>query len=277
MQSSDIRTSILGCGWLGTPLARRLLESGNFVRGSTTTKEKIPLLEEAGIEPYFIRLDPRISGDDITSFFDVDTVVVSITPPRVDDRTTYMLRQADELITYINASPVKRVIMVSSTGVYGFRNQDADESDPHPPETENGKGLVAMEHQLMERLHATVAVVRMAGLIGPERNPGRFMSGRGTSGNGEEPVNLIHLEDAIGVISTLIRQPDVAGIFNACAREHPTRNIFYGEAAKKLGFDEPIFSDSTPRPWKRIISSKIRSTTGYTFRYDNPVDSLDDM
>jgi nucleoside-diphosphate-sugar epimerase len=64
------RISILGCGWLGFPLGIRLLERDHFVRGSTTTKDKIPLLEEAGIEPYHIQqLDPRISGDDVTSFF----------------------------------------------------------------------------------------------------------------------------------------------------------------------------------------------------------------
>ncbi|MGM0739302.1 MAG: SDR family NAD(P)-dependent oxidoreductase, partial [Bacteroidota bacterium] len=208
------RISILGCGWLGFPLGVRLLELDHFVRGSTTTKDKIPLLEESGIEPYFIRLDPRISGDDVTSFLDVDTVVLNIPPPRVPDRVTLMQQQADELVSYVNASPVRRLVMVSSTGVYASRQQDADETDPHPPETENGKGLVTMERRLMEGLYASVAVVRMAGLFGPERNPGWFLAGKMVPGNGEEPVNMIHLEDAIGVVQTLIGQPEISGIFN---------------------------------------------------------------
>ena len=268
------RISILGCGWLGFPLGVRLLEQDHFVRGSTTTKDKIPLLEESGIEPYYLQLDPRISGDDAASFFNVDTVVLNITPPRVPDRITFMLQQADELVSCINASPVRRLVMVSSTGVYAARQQDADETDPHPPETENGKGLVAMEKRLLDDLKASVAVVRMAGLFGPERNPGRFLSGRQASGNGGEPVHMIHLEDAIGVITALIDRPDFTGIYNACAREHPTRNEFYRKASELSGIAPPVLDAGEPRPWKRIISEKIRRDTGYRFVYDNPIDGL---
>lgn len=268
------RISILGCGWLGFPLGVRLLGQDHFVRGSTTTKDKIPLMEESGIEPYLIRLDPRISGDDVTSFLDVDTVVLNIPPPRVPDRVTLMQQQADELVSYVNASPVRRLVMVSSTGVYASRQQDADESDPHPPETENGKGLIAMERVLMEGLYASVAVVRMAGLFGPERNPGRFLAGRRMPGNGEEPVNMIHLEDATGVVQTLIGQPEISGIFNACASEHPARKEFYEKASERTGIAPPVFTDHEPRAWKRVISENIRQTTGYRFVYDNPFDGL---
>ncbi len=267
------RISILGCGWLGFPLGIRLLKQDHFVRGSTTTKDKIPLLEEAGIEPYFLQLDPRISGDDVTSFLNVDTVVLNIPPPRVPDRITVMQQQAGELVSYINVSPVRRLVMVSSTGVYAARQQDADETDPHPPETENGKGLVAMESMLLEGLKASVAVVRMAGLFGPERQPGRFLRGQ-IRGNGEEPVNLIHLEDAVGVITALIDKPDATGVFNACARRHPARKEFYAKASEVMGTAPPEFGDSEPRPWKRIVSEKIRSATGYRFVYDDPIDGL---
>ncbi|MEX0681764.1 MAG: hypothetical protein WD097_10325 [Balneolales bacterium] len=300
------RISILGCGWLGFPLACRLVAEDHFVRGSTTTKENIPMLEEAGIEPYYVRLDPRINGDDVVSFFDVDTVVLNIPPPRVEDRISFMLQQGEELINRLNAPSVKRLVMVSSTSVYGSGNQDADETDSHLPETENGKGLIAMEKQLMEGLKASVAVVRMAGLIGPGRNPGRFLSNRSThgqdvaggesnkdaantdvkgkraggkniSGNGEEPVNLIHLEDAIGVVTALIRQPELTGVFNACAQNHPTRKEFYIQASSKQGFALPVFTDRAPRPWKRVISNKIRESSGYHFVYDDPIDALKDL
>ena len=271
------RISILGCGWLGVPLGCRLLEQGHFVRGSTTTKDKIPLLEQSGVEPYYLILDPHFRGDDISTFFDVDTVVLNIPPPRVPDRVVFMQQQADELVSRIRASTVRRLVMVSSTGVYAARQQNADESDPHPPDTENGKGLLAMETKLMNGLKASVAVVRMSGLFGPGRNPGRFLAGRSVSGNGDEPVNMIHLEDAVGVITALIEQPELTGVFNACAREHPTRKEFYREASEKSGFEMPEFADSTARPWKRIISNKIRVATGYPFVYDDPIDGLDDI
>ena len=44
--------SVIGCGWLGFPLAKLLINKGFSVKGSTTQQEKISLLENAGIEAY---------------------------------------------------------------------------------------------------------------------------------------------------------------------------------------------------------------------------------
>ena len=46
--------SIIGCGWLGLPLAEFLVQQGFHVRGSTTRAEKLKPLEEKGIEAFQI-------------------------------------------------------------------------------------------------------------------------------------------------------------------------------------------------------------------------------
>ena len=46
--------SLLGCGWLGKPLAVSLINDGFLVKGSTTSEMKIQELETLGIEPYLI-------------------------------------------------------------------------------------------------------------------------------------------------------------------------------------------------------------------------------
>ena len=35
------KIGIIGCGWLGLPLAKLFLKNGFLVKGSTTSKEKI--------------------------------------------------------------------------------------------------------------------------------------------------------------------------------------------------------------------------------------------
>ena len=45
--------SILGCGWLGKPLAVSFLEDGFSVKGSTTSEEKIDILEDLEIDDCF--------------------------------------------------------------------------------------------------------------------------------------------------------------------------------------------------------------------------------
>lgn len=46
------KISILGCGWLGLPLAKALIENGFSVKGSTTSTDKLTALENDGITPF---------------------------------------------------------------------------------------------------------------------------------------------------------------------------------------------------------------------------------
>jgi 3-hydroxyisobutyrate dehydrogenase-like beta-hydroxyacid dehydrogenase len=46
------KISILGCGWLGLPLAKAIVENGFSVKGSTTSTDKLTALENAGINSW---------------------------------------------------------------------------------------------------------------------------------------------------------------------------------------------------------------------------------
>ncbi|NNK29869.1 MAG: SDR family NAD(P)-dependent oxidoreductase, partial [Flavobacteriaceae bacterium] len=71
--------AVIGCGWLGLPLAKLLVKKGYSVRGTTTTNSKIPLLETAGIEPYLISLGERKVEGPATSFLQgIDTLVINV-------------------------------------------------------------------------------------------------------------------------------------------------------------------------------------------------------
>jgi 3-hydroxyisobutyrate dehydrogenase-like beta-hydroxyacid dehydrogenase len=48
------KISILGCGWLGLPLAKVLVKNGFSVKGSTTTQDKILVLKQLGVDPFLI-------------------------------------------------------------------------------------------------------------------------------------------------------------------------------------------------------------------------------
>ena len=67
-------SSLLGCGYLGFPLALNLLQMGYNVKGSTTTPGKIQQLKKAGIIPYLIRVDEDMNKD----FFDADVLVLTL-------------------------------------------------------------------------------------------------------------------------------------------------------------------------------------------------------
>ena len=75
--------SILGTGWLGLPLGKKLLDQGYTVKGSTTTKENLKLLSEVGIVPFNIELNEHnIDGDILEFLKDTETLVMAF-PPRL--------------------------------------------------------------------------------------------------------------------------------------------------------------------------------------------------
>ena len=53
---SQNKIGIIGCGWLGLPLAKEFISNNYKVKGSTTTKEKLEILKTEGIEAYLIDL-----------------------------------------------------------------------------------------------------------------------------------------------------------------------------------------------------------------------------
>ena len=55
MKEKNIKSiGVLGCGWLGLPLAKQLVTAGYSVRGTTTTKEKLTEISRIEIN-LFIR------------------------------------------------------------------------------------------------------------------------------------------------------------------------------------------------------------------------------
>ena len=74
--------SVLGCGWLGLPLTRFLLDKGYKVKGSTATPEKLDELESSGIEPYHITLTPEINDDYNPEFLNTDILIINFPPER---------------------------------------------------------------------------------------------------------------------------------------------------------------------------------------------------
>ena len=71
-------SSLLGCGYLGFPLALNLLQMGYNVKGSTTTPGKIQQLKKAGIIPYLINLEENISPDFSRVSIEVPNIVALV-------------------------------------------------------------------------------------------------------------------------------------------------------------------------------------------------------
>lgn len=265
--------SILGCGWLGVPLAKHFFEKGIAVKGSVTSEEKFRMLRDSGILPYRIVLsDTEVILDD-PDFFKCDVLVISIPPRRIEDIEQVFPSQIRRLIPFIVKAGIQKVVFISSTSVYPDQNQLARENDILFPDKASGKALVDAENLLREESGFKTTIVRFGGLIGADRNPARFLL-KSAQPIANAPVNLIHQDDCIGIISAIIKQELWGETLNACCPEHPMKKDFYEKAAIQSGLPVPVISEELAA-FKTIDSSKLIRLLNYQFIYTSPMDYLD--
>lgn len=271
MSNANINSiSILGCGWLGLPLAKSLIENGYSVKGSVRDINQLKLLNDSGIEPYYININPYVVGKDIYNFFSSDVLIINFPPGRRDDIESYHKAQFENLLAELKLGNVGKVIFVSSTSVYPSLNREVVEEDAVAPEKASGRALLTVEKMLLNSENFDTVVLRFGGLIGYDRMPGRFLSGRKKLTGGGSPVNLIHQDDCIGVIENILEKDLWGEVFNACSDVHPRRKEYYIEQAKIGGFDPPEFIENAQSPYKIINSDKLKRLTGYEFIHPDP-------
>ena len=255
--------SILGCGWLGLPLAKKLASNGHRVLGSTTNSEKLVTLKDNDIEPFLLGLNPELEESN-TPFFDSELLFINIPPRNHPEIASFHERQIQSILNKAESGTVQRIIFASSTSVYPNTNGTVKEEDAITESfTRSGVSLKNIENLFLESDFKCV-ILRFGGLYGPERHPGRFLAGRQNLSGGTSPINMIHLEDCLNVLSLIIEQPEISGIFNACSPHHPTRKEFYTKAAKDLGVAAPSFNDEISG-YKEVNSDKLIQALKYEF------------
>ena len=266
--------AILGCGWLGMPLAKSLLEKGFSVKGSTTSLEKISAIQSNGIQPFQIELSETEIKGEIDSFLKNSEILIIDIPPKLRSISSEnFVKKIQNLIPFIEKSKIEKVIFISSTSVYSDASYPEvsgalrlTESTKPNPETESGKQLLATEILLQSNPNFKTTVVRFGGLLGEDRHPILFLAGRKNIENPEAPINLIHQEDCIGIIEAIVKQECWNETFNAVAPFHPSRNEYYTQKALEQNLPLPEFDQTKISIGKTILSDKLGITLDYKFK-----------
>ena len=269
--------AILGCGWLGMPLAKSLLGKGFSVKGSTTSLEKISAIQSNGIQPFQIELSQTEIKGKIDSFLENSEILIIDIPPKLRSISSEnFVKKIENLIPFIEKAKIEKVIFISSTSVYSDASSPevsgalrVTESTKLNPDTESGKQLLATEILLQSNENFKTTVVRFGGLIGDDRHPIHFLAGRKNIENPEMPINLIHQEDCIGIIEAIVKQECWNETFNAVAPFHSSRTAYYTQKAMELGLPLPEFVNSKIAFGKIILSDKVEKVLDYHFQ-DRP-------
>ncbi len=255
----------MGCGWLGLPLAQFLLKLGYNVKGTTSTASRLADLKSKGISAYLITIKEQQVEGPLDSFLEgLDVLVVNIPPGLRKTNSGNYAAKMKTLNSHLQESGINRVIFVSSTSVYGDLSGEIDESMAPQPSTASGRQLLEAEQLFVTASGIDSTIVRFGGLIGPGRHPVRYLSGRKGLKNGNQPVNLIHLDDCLHILTAVIQHGWWNTIFNAVFPEYPLKKEYYTAESKKMGLAVPEYVEASKATAKKVIPAQLLEK-GYVF------------
>ncbi len=263
-----MKISILGCGWLGMELGKRLRAENHEVRGSVTSTEKMQVLRAAGIVPYSIKLFEKGIQGDIRSFLSGANILIVDVPPGLrKDPEVNFVKKIKNLIPFIESSNLRKVIYTSSTSVYEDLEEFPVYNESSETDNSNNTAVQLKNSELLflnnEKFNASI--IRFGGLIGPERHPVNYLSGRTGITNPDAPVNLVHQEDCIAAICKLMQKEKDNSVWNVVNPNHPSKMEYYTEIAKDRRLNVPEFDHSKPSRGKKISSEKLIKELKFKF------------
>lgn len=264
---------IIGCGWLGKALATNLIEQGVPVLATSGQQCNVEQLQEKGITAQQLLLPANSKQLNQHDVFSQQCLVIAITPQFKKGKADYGVKVAQLVDAATQRGVVQRIILLSSTAVYQGLEGSVDENASLNIVAENSlektKVLQSAEQAVLN-FHRKSNVLRLAGLVGPARHPGKFLQAKRTLKNSTAPVNLIHQQDAVGLILSLLSLSPTApqGIFNGVSDTHVTKSQYYQTAAKSLGLELPTFDgDDTLNSTRVVNGDKAKKELDYVFVY----------
>lgn len=267
-----MNVTIIGCGYVGSAVARLWQQQGLTVTATTTTPERIPELSQ------FVDRAVVVQGNDASGLQSLlenqQVVLLSVGAPNRSAYQEAYLSTAKTLVEVLKQSSVQQVIYTGSYAVYGdHQGEWVTEESPIAPANENGEILAETERVLLsarsDRLK--VCVLRLGGIYGPGRELVKIfgrIAGTTRPGDGTDASNWVHLDDIVGAID-FARVHQLQGIYNLVQDEPITtgelfERIFTKHNLPKVSWDA---TQASTRPYNARVSNQKLRTAGYTVQH----------
>ena len=229
--------AIIGCGYVGERLARRL---PGRVRALTRSQAGAASLREAGIRAEARDLDEN--GPDAPRFDAAATVVFYLVPPPGTGPADPRLRAFLDAIT---GKPARFVYM-STTAVYGDAGgQTVDEDSPAGATSDRGRARLDAEDATRAWCTARGVpwvVLRVPGIYGPGRLPlDRLRRGDPVLPEAEAgPGNRIHVDDLVSVCIAAATAPAARNrVYNVGDGNHASSTAYFNAVARLAALPPP--------------------------------------
>jgi nucleoside-diphosphate-sugar epimerase len=257
------RLLIVGCGFVGNELVRQHLRTNQSsgvpspVYALTRTAARASELRAAGALPIIGHWQDASTLDALPQ---VDTILVSV--PHREDSGFGIESHVAGLKYLVQRLPTfRKLIYLSTTGVYGDAHDEVDELTPTQATRIGPQIAVNAENWLAAHFQAPqLAIIRLAGIYGPGRVPlvEKLRSGEALQVPQEGWLNLIHVAD-IAAMLLQVMQRDLAQSLYVFSDGQPVpRMDFYRALSKLCGVDEPRFAVPDPNASRSQRAGKKR-------------------
>jgi nucleoside-diphosphate-sugar epimerase len=227
---------IIGCGDIGIRVAKQL-SLGHRVFALTSSSHRFQELREAGATPILGNLD---QPESLWRLAGLAQTVIHLAPPQNqgnrDHRTRNLLR-----ILAQGSSAVRRLIYVSTTGVYGdHRGAKVSELTPVNPQSERAQRRVDAERalRLWGPAHGVaVTILRVPGIYAANRLPLERLQSQTPALLPEEDAysNHIHSDDLARLVCAAVYHGKPQRVINACDGNETKMGDYFDEVADAFG------------------------------------------
>jgi nucleoside-diphosphate-sugar epimerase len=268
---------ILGCGYVGTRLARAALAEGRTVRVAGRSTGRLSSLAPLGAQVKYLdaavtkQIAPTISG------LSGATVVYSI-PPVTALPPGQAIRAALQAAYGAGAGCF---IHFSSAGLYGSQPDDEVWIDEDTPVVHDDPPMLGVQSD--EREIETCQFHRLRTVIlrlAPVYGPGRGMRERMRKGayrildDGQHATSRIHIDDVIGVVFAAEQRAPAGARYLVADDEPTTQGQYAAWLCERMGVAMPpsrqIFEPGAPRVAhrnRRIRNSRVKRELAIELRY----------
>ncbi|NCY02481.1 MAG: SDR family NAD(P)-dependent oxidoreductase [Planctomycetia bacterium] len=244
---------VVGCGYLGTRVARRWIADGDRVVGITRSPSRAESLAACGIVPLVADMTAGAEAPAwhaVRSLPACDTVFWAVGFDRSAGTSHHDVHVGglSRLLDALAGSP--RVILSSSTGVWGDEGGGVvTERTPARPGREAGRVLIEAEDVLRGHRLGPGVALRFAGLYGPDRLPrlDDLRAGRPLAADPDSWLNLIHVDDAAAVVRAVAAAPAPRPLYVVSDGTPVLRRDWYGRLAQLTGCPAPSWDTAAPR------------------------------
>jgi nucleoside-diphosphate-sugar epimerase len=271
-----MRLAIIGCGYVGSAVARLWQEAGNDVTVTTTTTDRIAELQAIASQVVVLR------GSDASTLHQVvanqDVVLLSVGSKQ---RTPEVYRQAyletaQNLVKAVKAnSGVKQLIYTSSYGMINHQGGETiDETVEINPQDEFGEIMAQTEQVLLSSAsvdNINTCILRLTGIYGPGRELIKIFSklaGTSRPGTGSNYTNWVHLEDIVRAIN-FAKEHQLQGIYHLNSDESMTSQEFFQRLfeAHELSPVTWDSSQTSSRAYNLKLSNQKIKSAGFTLAH----------